>query len=1061
MKVQCRKKVILFVISIIFIFGIFICQKINLNKSKVYEIETFTKKFESTDKIDIAIFGDSISTYKGMINGVNGVTEWSNGTSMALYGGSTSNAYYMPVDEMWWKRVANEFGWNVLNVEAIRKTRVTWDKTVDDEDDKNELGLGPSYYMAGNSRINNIGLKGVPDKIFIFAGINDIRKDKDTVFMGYPLGHDNYEDAGVSVFTNAYEKMIEKITTKYTNSEIILIIPFYFNTEKNDRSDRAAEIIIALAKHYNLKYVDLRSLKDSNGTIPTSYLIEKSDGSIDSLHPNSTGMKKIANKVIEVMNDTTTDKNEPNWSVSTTMSSTNNLKVVNVGDQIKVKTIFTNNPVNGTCGISENSKIVLNLGSYLIPDINNISVTQNGLKVGTTNYNSSNGTITINGLGNLSCNNSIEVVYNASINKNILNLSTNNISVVGNATIYSNEVAKKSVSDNISIILPNWTTTTSVNHNNNPVTVGDEVTYNTIFQNNNVNGTCGISLNNKVVINLSKYLTITDINNNVNVTQNGRNIGLKTYDVKTNTITISGLDELDCSNSLNITYKAHLNSNIITSNSNNIALSNSASMYVEEILKSTKSENINLSIKSPNISMTSTIESENPIKIGDKVKIINTISNIGNYNSFKNVITINNSNINITDEDVKNLKVYIDDIENNSIIVNSYDSSKIILSEITSINANSKIRIEYTANIDKNIVNNMTTDFIGKVASNAKIEYYKFNYDNVNSLLKTTSITKSNNLQTIEKNVNLITGNLNVYYQDEQGKIISETKVTSAPINSNYETIAKDIEYYSLILSPANKTGTIEENTNVVYIYRLNTGEKVIQKYINENGDIIQPAKDLCVGSGVTSICEITCPEIDMYNLKTNEPIKKTISYEVQTSECKYVKKAKVNVIYKDEDDNVIKTDILDGEVGQTYKVNPINIEKYSVLNTPNNLEGIYTKEDIDVIYRLKRIETDIIIKYVDENGNEITTLDVQRYPVGSEQLISAKEINGYQLNDGIDNVKLITPNKDYEYVFVYKKVNDFNNPQTGKFIPLTVLISLLSIVGIVIFKKKELFYKV
>lgn len=128
-----------------------------------------TAETECKKKITIAIYGDSISTYEGYINGIDG-----DATYMAYY-----SSRDMSVSETWWARLANIKGWRVIANDSIGSTRVSWDGITTNDIER----VGEKYYMAGDYRTSSVGSKGTPNKIFIFAGVNDIY-----IAKTFPLG---------------------------------------------------------------------------------------------------------------------------------------------------------------------------------------------------------------------------------------------------------------------------------------------------------------------------------------------------------------------------------------------------------------------------------------------------------------------------------------------------------------------------------------------------------------------------------------------------------------------------------------------------------------------------------------------------------------------------------------------------------------------------------------------------------------------------------------------------------------------------------------------------------
>lgn len=235
---------------------------------------------ECQKNIKVAIYGDSVSTYEGYINGVDG-----DSNHMAYY----SNQQ-MSMSETWWARVINSKGWRLLANDSIGNTRVTWDGTTNDNE-----RIGQKYYMAGDYRTNSVGSKGVPDKILIFAGINDIYADE--VSIGSVSSATSNND---SVFANAYNSMIKKLKSKYPNADIVCIIPYIPKYQTNStvlRANQIGDVITGIAKNNNLKYVDLRTISFAN------------EDFLEGIHPSSSGMEKIASAVARSI-PLTTDNND-------------------------------------------------------------------------------------------------------------------------------------------------------------------------------------------------------------------------------------------------------------------------------------------------------------------------------------------------------------------------------------------------------------------------------------------------------------------------------------------------------------------------------------------------------------------------------------------------------------------------------------------------------------------------------------------------------------------------------------------------------------------------------
>lgn len=252
---------------------------------------------ECQKNIKVAIYGDSVSTYEGYINGVDG-----DSNHMAYY----SNQQ-MSMSETWWARVINSKGWRLLANDSIGNTRVTWDGTTNDNE-----RIGQKYYMAGDYRTNSVGSKGVPDKILIFAGINDIYADE--VSIGSVNSATSNND---SVFANAYNSMIKKLKSKYPNADIVCIIPYIPKYQTNStvlRANQIGDVITGIAKNNNLKYVDLRTINFAN------------EDFLEGIHPSSSGMEKIASAVARSIPLTTDNNDSSNNNTNNSSEKKENYK---------------------------------------------------------------------------------------------------------------------------------------------------------------------------------------------------------------------------------------------------------------------------------------------------------------------------------------------------------------------------------------------------------------------------------------------------------------------------------------------------------------------------------------------------------------------------------------------------------------------------------------------------------------------------------------------------------------------------------------------------------------
>lgn len=193
----------------------------------------------------IAIIGDSISTY------YNIVPSWFR--YYYPYAPGDVYDYY----QTWWMEVINRLGGSMFMNNSYSGSLVS---------------DGSSSASTSDGRLAELVINGEkPDVIIIFMGTNDI-------------------GSGVTSakFATEYMKMLKKLKALCPNAEIVLCsLPtgvLYSDPEQSDYLNA----IKSCANDYNALLVDLTSVDLTNDLI-------------DRVHPNRSGMKLIADKIIEVM----------------------------------------------------------------------------------------------------------------------------------------------------------------------------------------------------------------------------------------------------------------------------------------------------------------------------------------------------------------------------------------------------------------------------------------------------------------------------------------------------------------------------------------------------------------------------------------------------------------------------------------------------------------------------------------------------------------------------------------------------------------------------------------
>ena len=307
-----------------------------------------------------------------------------------------------------------------------------------------------------------------------------------------------------------------------------------------------------------------------------------------------------------------------------------------------------------------------------------------------------------------------------------------------------------------------------------------------------------------------------------------------------------------------------------------------------------------------------------------------------------------------------------------------------------------------------------------------------------------------------------ITGNVVVHYVDTEGNTLSEdTKdVENGSLSDKYDTtdnkpvkLEKDGVVYHLTAkelkegSKPENGAVVEGTTEISYVYEK--AGQVVVHYVDEAGNTLQTdavdTKDGKPGAKYDTTdngmkpTRITTPEGKVYELvpastKGNE----NGSVEAgKTTEVTYVyKEVKGNVVvhYTDEAGNTIAEDVkdtTDGSVSSAYDTTdnkPATIttkdgKKYALVPTATKgtENGKVTEGTTEVTYVYKEVTGDVVVHYVDTEGNVIAD--------------DKEDTKGASLNakyDTTDNKPATIEKDGVKYYLTEKAVKDDSKPETG-----------------------------
>lgn len=274
-------------------------------------------------------------------------------------------------------------------------------------------------------------------------------------------------------------------------------------------------------------------------------------------------------------------------------------------------------------------------------------------------------------------------------------------------------------------------------------------------------------------------------------------------------------------------------------------------------------------------------------------------------------------------------------------------------------------------------------------------------------------------------------GDVTVQYKDTTGAVLADSTTLSGNVGENYTTTAKTIDGYSLTTTSANANGTFSTNPQTVtYTYTKDPiAQPVTVNYIDTDGKTIAPTETLSgnIGENYTT----TAKTIQGYTLTTTPAnAKGTFSTEPQIINYIYEKNPDlaqpITVNYRSSTgQKIAKSEILTGNIGESYSTQPKTIAGYTLTTTPPNAKGTFTTNAQTVTYVYTPIAISalpVTVNYLDENGKEIADSVVLNGRVGEAYNTLAKEIDGYTLIKTPTNANGVFSAEAQSIDYIYRK---------------------------------------
>ncbi|EAC7319939.1 LPXTG cell wall anchor domain-containing protein [Listeria monocytogenes] len=274
-------------------------------------------------------------------------------------------------------------------------------------------------------------------------------------------------------------------------------------------------------------------------------------------------------------------------------------------------------------------------------------------------------------------------------------------------------------------------------------------------------------------------------------------------------------------------------------------------------------------------------------------------------------------------------------------------------------------------------------------------------------------------------------GDVTVQYKDTTGAVLADSTTLSGNVGENYTTTAKTIDGYSLTTTPTNANGTFSTNPQTVtYTYTKDPiAQPVTVNYIDTDGKTIAPTETLSgnIGENYTT----TAKTIQGYTLTTTPAnANGTFSTEAQIINYIYEKNPDlaqpITVDYRSSTgQKIAKSEVLTGNIGESYSTQPKTIAGYTLTTTPPNAKGTFTTNAQTVTYVYTPIAISalpVTVNYLDENGKEIADSVVLNGHVGEAYNTLAKEIDGYTLIKTPTNANGVFSAEAQSIDYIYRK---------------------------------------
>ena len=302
--------------------------------------------------------------------------------------------------------------------------------------------------------------------------------------------------------------------------------------------------------------------------------------------------------------------------------------------------------------------------------------------------------------------------------------------------------------------------------------------------------------------------------------------------------------------------------------------------------------------------------------------------------------------------------------------------------------------IENLPKYDKNTDEEIVYSVKEKESNEKDLYYYETEISELSGETNEKEITITNRMKKIP-------GEVIVKYIDKNtGVEIEEAVKKEDAIGTNFDVTEdkKEIEGYTLVAEPAEKTGIYAEETQIkTYYYAKNTTvhvkyvDKVTNDEIASDENIIgYERKQYTTEKKIINNYTYVEDSKNTSGIMTRETIE-VVYYYLQNTQVK------VEHVDKNTND-VMETEIIKGLEGDTCETSSKNFEGYILVEEPEEKTVTMTKDEIVVRYYYAHISAGVLEKHIVESTGEVLYQELHEGKEGDEYSISERDFEGYDL---------------------------------------------------------------